>query len=62
VTVTEILHAWRARDITYPEAYQRLALAGVRDPRAWLADVRTSSRQAVGWQAVHEAAPVGWLR
>jgi hypothetical protein len=62
VTPDDILADFCTGEISYSAAYGLLALAGVRDPRAWLADVRTSSRQAVGWQAVHEAAPVGWLR
>jgi hypothetical protein len=55
VTPDEILAAYRAGQLTYAEAYQRLAYAGERDPR------RVLTRQ-MGWAAVYERPAVGWSR
>lgn len=55
MTEAEILAAWRTREIAYPEAYQRLAYAGVRDPRAVLIPQPTPG-SAQGWLAVHRRA------
>jgi hypothetical protein len=52
MTEAEVLAAFRAGDLTYPEAYQRLAYAGVRDPRAVLIPQPTPG-SAQGWNAVY---------
>jgi hypothetical protein len=53
MTTAEILAAWHAREITYGDAYTRLAYAGVRDPRAVLIPQPTPAGSAQGWDAVH---------
>lgn len=57
MSAAEILAAYRDRELTYAEAYQRLAYAGERDPGAVLTRTQTQ-----GWVAVRERPAVGWSR